>query len=82
MSDLLGSFKERWGPGFAKLPFSKNINQTPQPTNYLKTHMSVCTELTDKGYKKIIIIQFSSSSFSFSYMSACTELTDKGYIKK
>jgi cell division cycle 2-like protein len=53
MSDLLGSFKERWGPGFSKLPRSKEINQPSQPTNYLKTHLSVCTELSDKGFDLI-----------------------------
>jgi hypothetical protein len=58
MCALLGTFKERWGPGFLKLPLSKILTQTPQPTNYLKTHMGVCSELTEKGYVCFVFICF------------------------
>jgi serine/threonine protein kinase len=47
MCALMGSFRERWGPEFAKLPFAKHLNQTPQPTNHLK---SFFPHLSDKGF--------------------------------
>jgi serine/threonine protein kinase len=47
MRELLGSFRERWGPDYAKLPIAKTLNQQPQPDNHLR---SVFTAITDQGY--------------------------------
>jgi cell division cycle 2-like len=47
MCQLLGTFKERWGPGFSKLPLAKLIEQEPQPTSFLKLHF---TTLSAQGF--------------------------------